>query len=147
MYKRLRKFRTVPPGVTNVVSNCAGNLKEKSHKVSRRELYALQSNRAKCRPPPVFLGLRGMRNEEAQVYLGDKVRGICGCHMASTCCTVVHMEDSHRCNTVEQNVYGQQNTCIITMLITQKCHSFIHLCGLSSTIHRLLPLSLNTVPN
>ena len=53
------------PGVTNLVSKCAGNLKEKSHKVSRRELCALQSNRAKCRgggpfrpPPPVFLGLK-----------------------------------------------------------------------------------------
>ena len=44
----LRNFRTVPPGVTNLVSKCAGNLKEKSHKVSRRELCALQSNRAKC---------------------------------------------------------------------------------------------------
>ena len=58
MYKKLRNFRTVPPGVTNLVSKCAGNLKEKSHKVSRRELCALQSNRAKCRgggpfrPPP-----------------------------------------------------------------------------------------------
>ena len=65
MYKKLRNFRTVPPGVTNLVSKCAGNLKEKSHKVSRRELCALQSNRAKCRggasssiAPPVFLGLR-----------------------------------------------------------------------------------------
>ena len=58
MYKKLRNFRTVPPGVTNLVSKCAGNSKEKSHKVSRRELCALQSNRAKCRggalkgPPP-----------------------------------------------------------------------------------------------
>ena len=58
MYKKLRNFRTVTPGVTNLVSKCAGNLKEKSHKVSRRELCALQSNRAKCRgggllgPPP-----------------------------------------------------------------------------------------------
>ena len=65
MYKKLRNFRTVPLGVTNLVSKCAGNLKEKSHKVSRRELCAFQSNRAKCRgggpfrpPPPVFLGLR-----------------------------------------------------------------------------------------
>ena len=49
MYKKLRNFRTVPPGITNLVSKCAGNLKEKSHKVSRRELCALQSNRAKCR--------------------------------------------------------------------------------------------------
>ena len=49
MCKKLRNFRTVPPGVTNLVSKCAGNLKEKSHKVSRRELCALQSNRAKCR--------------------------------------------------------------------------------------------------
>ena len=31
MYKKLRNFRTVPPGVTNLVSKCAGNLKEKSH--------------------------------------------------------------------------------------------------------------------
>ena len=68
MYKKLRKFRTVPPGVTNLVSKCAGNLKEKSHKVSRRELCALQSNRAKCRgggllgPPPVFLGLSWSRH-------------------------------------------------------------------------------------
>ena len=60
MYKKLRNFRTVPPGVTNLVSKCAGNLKEKSHKVSRRELCALQSNRAKCRgggllgPPSLF---------------------------------------------------------------------------------------------
>ena len=51
---------TVAPGVTNFVSKCAGNLKEKSHKVSRRELCALQSNRAKCRggpfrPPPPSL--------------------------------------------------------------------------------------------
>ena len=58
MYKKLRNFRTVPPGITNLVSKCAGNLKEKSHKVSRREHCALQSNRAKCRgggpfrPPP-----------------------------------------------------------------------------------------------
>ena len=55
MYKKLRNFRTIPPGVTNMVSKCAGNLKGKSHKVSRRELCALQSNRAKCRgeaPPP-----------------------------------------------------------------------------------------------
>ena len=58
MYKKLRNFRTVPPGITNLVSKCAGNLKEKSHKVSRRELCVLQSNRAKCRgggpfrPPP-----------------------------------------------------------------------------------------------
>ena len=70
MYKKLRNFRTIPPGVTNLVSKCAGNLKEKSHKVSRRELCALQSNRAKCRggggaflaPPPVFLGLRMFRS-------------------------------------------------------------------------------------
>ena len=60
--QKLRNFRTVPPGVTNLVSKCAGNLKEKSHKVLRRELCALQSNHAKCRggpfrppPPPVFL--------------------------------------------------------------------------------------------
>ena len=52
MYKKLRNFITVPPGVTNLVSKCAGNLKEKSHKVSRRELCALQSNRAKCRGGP-----------------------------------------------------------------------------------------------
>ena len=57
MYKKWRNFRTVPPGVTNLVSKCAGNSKERSHKVSRRELCALQSNRAKCqggpkRPPP-----------------------------------------------------------------------------------------------
>ena len=65
LYKKLRNFRTVPPGVTNLVSKCAGNLKEKSHKVSRRELCALPSNRAKCLgggpfrpPPPVFLGLK-----------------------------------------------------------------------------------------
>ena len=65
MYIKLRNFRTVPPGVTNLVSKCAGNLKEKSHKVSRQELCALQSNRAKCRggggllgpPPQSFLGL------------------------------------------------------------------------------------------
>ena len=61
MYKKLCNFRTVPPGVTNLVSKCAGNLKEKSHKVLRRELCALQSNRAKCRgggllgPPPPSL--------------------------------------------------------------------------------------------
>ena len=42
MYKKLRNFRTVPPGVTNLVSKCAGNLKENSHKVSRWEL-------ARCR--------------------------------------------------------------------------------------------------
>ena len=60
MYKKLCNFRTVPPGVTNLVSKCAGNLKEKSHKVPRRELCALQSNRAKCRgggpfrPPQSF---------------------------------------------------------------------------------------------
>ena len=66
MYKKLRNFRTVPPGVTNLVSKFAGNSKEKSHKVSRQELCALQSNRAKCRggpkrpppPPPVFSGLK-----------------------------------------------------------------------------------------
>ena len=69
MYKKLSNFRTVPPGVTNLVSKCAGNLKEKSHKVSRRELCALQSNRAKCRgggpfrPPPVFLGLKLANHE------------------------------------------------------------------------------------
>ena len=33
MYKKLRNFRTVPPGITNLVSKCAGNLKEKSHKM------------------------------------------------------------------------------------------------------------------
>ena len=49
VYKKLRNFRTVLPGVTNLVLKCAGNLKEKSHKVSRRELCVLQSNRAKCR--------------------------------------------------------------------------------------------------
>ena len=38
--KKLRNFRTVPPGVTNLVSKCAGNSKEKSHKVSRWELFA-----------------------------------------------------------------------------------------------------------
>ena len=55
----LRNFRTVPPGVKNLVSKCAGTWKKKSHKVSRRELCALQSNRMKCRggAPPVFLGL------------------------------------------------------------------------------------------
>ena len=53
MYKKLCNFRTVPPGVTNLVSKCAGNSKEKSHKVSRRELCTLQSNRAKC-PPSLF---------------------------------------------------------------------------------------------
>ena len=42
MYKKLRNFRTVPPGVTNLVSKCAGNLKEKSHKVSRQSF-------ARCR--------------------------------------------------------------------------------------------------
>ena len=58
MYKKLRNFRTVPPGITNLVSKCARNSKEKRLKVSRRELCALQSNRAKCRggglkgPPP-----------------------------------------------------------------------------------------------
>ena len=52
-----------PRGVTNLVSKCAGNLKEKNHKVSRRELCALQSNRTKCRgggllgpPPSLFRG-------------------------------------------------------------------------------------------
>ena len=65
MYKKLRNFRTVPPGVTNLVSKSAGNLKEKSHKVSRRKLCALQSNRAKCRgggllgPPPSLFRVKG----------------------------------------------------------------------------------------
>ena len=49
MYKKLRNFRTVPPGITNLVSKCAGDLKEKSPKVSWRELCALQSNHTKCR--------------------------------------------------------------------------------------------------
>ena len=65
MYKKLRNFGTVPPGVTNLVSKCAGNSKENCHTVSRQELCALLSNRAKYRgggghhgpPPPVFLGL------------------------------------------------------------------------------------------
>ena len=38
MYKKLRKFRTVPPGVTNLVSKCAGNSKEKSQSVAARAL-------------------------------------------------------------------------------------------------------------
>ena len=70
MYKKLRNFRTVSPGVTNLVSKCAGKLERKKVKVSRRELCALQSNRAKCRggggpfrpPGPVFLGLKGVHN-------------------------------------------------------------------------------------
>ena len=33
MYKKLRNFGTVPPGVTNLVSKCVGNLKENCHKV------------------------------------------------------------------------------------------------------------------
>ena len=62
MYTMLRNFGTVPPAVTNLVSKCAGNSKENCHKVSRRELCALPSNRAICRggaimvlPPPPSL--------------------------------------------------------------------------------------------
>ena len=60
MYKKLGNFGTIPPGVTNLVSKCAGNSKENCHKVSWRELCALQSYRAKCRggaimPPPPSL--------------------------------------------------------------------------------------------
>ena len=68
MYKKLRNFRTVPPGVTNLVqSKCAGNLKEKSHKAcrERREyLRVADCNHAKCRgggllgpPPSLLIGL------------------------------------------------------------------------------------------
>ena len=46
MYTMLHNFGTVPPAVTNLVSKCAGNSKENCHKVSRRELRALPSNRA-----------------------------------------------------------------------------------------------------
>ena len=49
MYTMLCNFGTVPPAVTNLVSKCAGNSKENCHKVSRRELRALPSNRAICR--------------------------------------------------------------------------------------------------
>ena len=60
MYTMLRNFGAVPPAVTNLVSKCAGNAKENCHKVSRRELRALPSNRAICRggpswPPPPSL--------------------------------------------------------------------------------------------
>ena len=68
--QKLRNFGTVPPGVANLVSKCAGNLKENCHKVSWQELCALQSYRAKCQgghdqggpscppPSPVLLGLK-----------------------------------------------------------------------------------------
>ena len=51
---KLRNFRTVHPGVTNLRSKCAANSKETSPKVSPRELCALQSNRAKCRKASLF---------------------------------------------------------------------------------------------
>ena len=61
----LRNFGTVPPAVTNLVSKCAGNSKENCHKVSRRELRALPSNRAICRgggaimaPPPSLIRVK-----------------------------------------------------------------------------------------
>ena len=56
---------------TNMVSKCAGNLKEKSHKVSRRELCTLQSNRAKCRGgsfrPQIYLS-----RKEKEIFLQKK---------------------------------------------------------------------------
>ena len=59
MYKKLGNIRI------NLVSKCAGNSKEKSHKVSRRELCALQCNRAKCRgglkaPPPSLFRVKDL---------------------------------------------------------------------------------------
>ena len=50
-------------------SKCAGNSKEKSHKVSRRELCALQSNRTKYRgggpkgPPPSLFRVKLLKLE------------------------------------------------------------------------------------
>ena len=100
MYKKLRTFNfgTVPPGVTTVVSTCAGNSKENSHKVSWRELCALQSNHAKCRggaimppppPPPVFLRLKAMWGKFHEVHLGMviswQLRGLCGNYRMYTC--------------------------------------------------------------
>ena len=38
MYKKLRNFRTIPPGDTNLVSKCAGNLKKKGISVAARAL-------------------------------------------------------------------------------------------------------------
>ena len=35
MYINLYNIRTEPPGVTNLVSKCAGNLNEKSHRALR----------------------------------------------------------------------------------------------------------------
>ena len=64
-YEMLRNFGTAYPGVANLVSKVAQDLKEKSHGTARRQLFALQIYREKCRggglnqpPPPVFLGLR-----------------------------------------------------------------------------------------
>ena len=64
----LRNFGTVPPAVTNLVSKCAGNSKKNCHKVSRRELHALPSNRAICRgggpwwpPPPSLIRVKIIR--------------------------------------------------------------------------------------
>ena len=73
-----------------MVSKCAGNSKEKSHKVSRWELCALQSNRAKCRgggglkaPPPVFLGLNFYKIQyfivtSKYVLSSDSMNNVCG---------------------------------------------------------------------
>ena len=69
MYKKLRNFGTVPPSVTNLVSKCAGNSKENYHKVSWRELCALQSYRAKCRGGGPWCPPSLIRVKEISPYL------------------------------------------------------------------------------
>ena len=74
MYKKLRNFRTVPPGVTNLVSKCAGNLKEKSHERRVRNFEWYRRTVKKTTggghngPPPGKLGL--MMHLKYNVFLG-----------------------------------------------------------------------------
>ena len=77
MCKKLRNFGTVPPIFANRVLKCARDVKEKSHEISARELFALKNYCEKCRggaklapppppPPPGLLRVKGWSWTEKQ---------------------------------------------------------------------------------
>ena len=87
MYKKLRNLRIVPPGVTNLVSKCVGNLKKKvierrGESISRCGVIMRNvEGGGGLLGPPVFLGL--MKGSWYHLHQGFSISLLEGPHLVS----------------------------------------------------------------
>ena len=59
MCKKLRNFGTVPPIFANRVLKCVRDVKETSHEISARELFALKNIAKNVEEPPPPRAIEG----------------------------------------------------------------------------------------